>query len=93
MRSGSTDGQFNSTNREESSRQAVLRCYTCLGKGHTSKQRPSKVLFCRNRNKPRGAVEGTVLQQGVVNGILVNNPLLDTGCSKTIVRRGFVDEE
>ena len=85
MRSGSADGQLNSANREESSRQAVLRCYTCDGKGHTSKQCPSKVLFCGNRNKPRDTVEGTAIRQGVVNGFLVDDLLLDTGCSKTIV--------
>ena len=93
LRSGSTDRQLNSANREESSRQAVLRCYTCDGKDHTSKQCPSKALFCGNRNKPRGAVEGTVLRQGVVNGFLVDDLLLDTGCSKTIVRRDLVGEE
>ena len=93
LRSDSTDRQLNSANREESSRQAVLRCYTCDGKGHTSKQCPSKALFCGNRNKPRGAVEGTVLRQGVVNGFLVDDLLLYTGCSKTIVRRDLVGEE
>ena len=61
MRRGSIDGQFNSMNMEESSRQAVLRCYTCDGKGYTSKRCPNKELFCGNRNKPRGAVENAVL--------------------------------
>ena len=61
MRSGSTDKQLNSANREESSRQAVLRCYTYDGKCHTLKQCPSEALFCGNRNKPRGAVDGTAL--------------------------------
>ena len=91
MRSGNTDAQFNSVNGEELSRQAVLRCCTCDGKGHTSKQCPSKALFCGNMNKPRGAVEGTVLQ-GVVNGFLVDHLLLHSGCSKTIVRRDLVGE-
>ena len=51
MRGGSTDEQLNSANREESSRQDVLRCYTYDGKHHTLKQCPSEALFCRNRNK------------------------------------------
>ena len=93
LRSGSTDRQLNSANREESSRQPVLRCYTCDGKGHTSKQCPSKALFCGNRNKLRGTVEGTVLQQGLVNGFLMDDLLLDTGCSKTVVQRDLVGEE
>ena len=62
MRNGSTDEQFHSMNQEELSRQAVLRYYTCDGKGHTSKHCPTKALLCGNRNKPRGAVEGTVLR-------------------------------
>ena len=76
LRSGnSTDGQHNPT-REET-RQALLRCFTCDGKGHTSKQYPSKALFCGDRNKPTGVAVGTVLRQGVVNGFLVDDLLLD----------------
>ena len=36
---------------------------------------------------------GTALRQGVVNGFLVDDLLLDTGCSKTIVQRDLVEEE
>ena len=36
---------------------------------------------------------GTVLREGVVNGFLVDDLLLDTGCSKTIVQRDLVGEE
>ena len=79
VRSSSMEGPHNSTNREESRHcQAVLRCYTCDGKGHTSKQCTSKALFCRNRNELRSIVEDTVLRQGVINGFLVDNLLLDT---------------
>ena len=34
-----------------------------------------------------------MLCQGVVNGFLIDDLLLDTGCSKTIVRRDLVGEE
>ena len=45
LRSGnSTDGHHNPT-REES-RQALLRCFACDGKGDTLKQCPSKAIFC-----------------------------------------------
>ena len=36
---------------------------------------------------------GTVLRLGVVSGFLVDDLLLDTGCSKTIVPRDLVGEE
>ena len=91
-RSSNIEGPHSSTNREET-RQATLRCYTCDGKGHTSKQCPSKALFCRNRNKLRSTVKDTVLCQGVVNGFLVDDLLLDTRCSKTIVRGDLIGEE
>ena len=71
----------------------MLRCFTCDGKGHTSKQCPSKALFCGNQNKPSFGVKGSVVRQGFVNGLPVNDLLLDTGCSKTIVRRDLVGEE
>ena len=62
-------------------------------KGHTSKQCPSKTVFCRNRNELRSTAKNTVLRKGVVNGFLVDDLLLDTGYSKTIVRRDLVGEE
>ena len=89
---GNSTHEHHNPTREES-RQALLRCFTCDCKGHTSKQCPSKALFCGDRNKPRGVVVGTVLRQGVVNGFLVNDLLLDTGCSKTIVQRDLMEEE
>ena len=48
-----------------------------------------RYVFCGDR----GIVVGTVLRQGVVNGFLVDNLLLDTGCSKTIVQRDLVGEK
>ena len=71
----------------------MLRCFTCNGKGHTSRQCPSRALFCGNTNKPRVDTKGTVVQQGVVNGLLVDDLLLDTGCSKTIVRSDLVQDD
>ena len=65
----------------------------CDSKDHTSKQCPSKALFFRNKNELRSTVKDTVLCQGVNNGFLVDDLLLDTGCSKTIVQRDLVGEE
>ena len=81
------EGNISTGPRDNSSKQVVLRCYTCDGKGHTSKQCPSRALFCGNSSKEKGGVKNTILRQGLVNGILVDDLLLDTGCSRTIVRR------
>ena len=59
----------------------------------TLKRYTSKVLFCGNRINPRGVAEGIVLWHGVVNDFLVDDLLLDTGCSKTIVHRDLVGGE
>ena len=90
---GPRDNSFSTGPRDNSSKQAVLRCYTCDGKGHTSKQCPSGALFCGNSSKEKGGVKNTILRQGLVNGILVDDLLLDTGCSRTIVRRDLVEDE
>ena len=90
---GPRDNSFSTGPRDNSSKQAVLRCYTCDGKGHTSKQCPSRALFCGNSSKEKGGVKNTILRQGLVNGILVDDLLLDTRCSRTIVRRDLVEDE
>ena len=77
MRSGSTDGQLNSGNREESSTTAVPRCHTYNDEGLTLKQCPSKAQLDGNRKTPRGAVKCTVLQLVAVNDFLVDDLLLD----------------
>ena len=44
------EGNISTRPRDNSSKQAVLRCYTCDGKGHTSKQCPSRALVVRKNH-------------------------------------------
>ena len=65
-----------------------------LAKDYQQARKTAEDDHIKSKEKPpRGAVEGTVLRQGVVNDFLVDDLLLDTGCSKTIVRRDLVGEE
>ena len=57
----STEGYHNTSSRDEFSEKNVLRYFTCDGKGHTSKQCPSKALFCGKWNKSRFGANDTVV--------------------------------
>ena len=79
-----------------------VRCFNCGRSGHIAMRCPNNALFCRgvqeraatnvepqSRSKPcRG-----VTRSGMVNGNLVGDILLDTGCSTTLVRRDLVSDE
>ena len=65
------EGYHNTSTRDEFSKQAAFRCFTCDDKGHTSKQYPSKALFCGNWNKPKVGVKDAVVQQGFVRHYFV----------------------
>ncbi len=73
-----------------------VRCYNCGQKGHISRRCPSSALFCSaetQQSRVGGARAGGVTRGGVVEGWRVADILLDTGCSKTLVRRELVREE
>ena len=75
-----------------------LICYNCGGHGHTSRQCPSDALFCGARNPASysgiGQLETQPFQcERVVEGQFVNDIVLDTGCSRTLVRNDLVGEE
>ena len=67
-----------------------VECYNCHQKGHYSANCPSNAMFCRG--KPMLTQVG-VKRAGVVEGNCVDNILLDTGCSKTLVRQDLVPKE
>ena len=88
------------SNRENPQRQdkPVVRCFNCGGRGHISTKCPSNALYCSNRRgrnctwKPGHSRSGCVYRAGAVEGQAVEDVLLDTGCSRTLVRRDLVPE-
>ena len=69
-----------------------LICYNCGGRGHTSRQCLSEAFFVG-----QGSRLITMGQpfccEGLVEGQFVNDIVLDTGCSRTLVKSDLVREE
>ena len=74
-----------------------IECFNCHQKGHYASNCPSNALFCRE--KLPGKVgeptrTGTELtRKGSVEGRAVDNILLDTGCSRTLVHQEWVPRD
>ena len=79
-----------------------VECFNCHKKGHYSFNCPHNALFCTEcradhrghsfaRRRPAIAQPGT-MKQGIVEGKSVEDILLDTGCSRTLVHRDLVPE-
>ena len=75
-----------------------LVCYSCGGCGHTSMQCSSDALFCRMRQlgsyggrKP--LVKHHFCCKGFVEGQFVDDTVLDTGCSRMLVRSDLVKKD
>ena len=69
---------------------ARLRCFNCKKQGHVSRECPEKVLMCFE--------EADITQSGpwvagLVEGRKVSRILLDTGCTRTMVRQQWVPTE
>ena len=74
---------------EVKKKESELTCFNCRGGGHTSWQCPSKVMFCGVRRKVNcksGLRRQDLMCRGAVEGVDVDDILLDTGCSRTLVR-------
>ena len=74
------------TTRESKPDRRKLRCYNCGKEGHIAMQCLSKALFC-------GGGRGlSTTRTGVVENKKVEDILLDTGCTQTMVRQDLVQE-
>ena len=75
-----------------------LVCYNCGGLGHTSRQCPSELLYCGTRKSGNHRGRRQLVRQpfhceGFVEGQFVNDIVLDTGCSRTLVRSDLIGKE
>ena len=79
--------------------QSNVKCYNCGQRGHISTKCPSAALFCRLEQPKQvlpanqtGFRPSSVCRNGLVEGIQVDQIVLDTGCSRTMVRQDLVPE-
>ena len=83
-----------------------IECFNCHQKGHYSSNCPRNAMFCREsrlvqdgrstvtkRWIQRREHESQMVKPGAVEGNSVNDVVLDTGCSRTLVQRKLVPEE
>ena len=66
----------------------------CEGKGHTSRQCPSNAMFCKAMTVIECLSDNHPFRcKGMVKGQFANDIVLDTGCSKILVRCDLVGEK
>ena len=62
-----------------------VKCYNCGKRGHISMNCPEKAGYCGTDGSRK-----PVTRKGLVEGVVVSDILLDTGCTQTMVRRDLV---
>ena len=71
-----------------------LECFNCHERGHYAFQCPKDAHFCKvSRETEEVAHSVNVKRKGVVEGTPVERILLDTGCSKTLVRQDLIPKK
>ena len=92
-KSGHAEEDCYKRKREESQRSRGTPCYHCKKQGHMSRECPEKSMVCKEQMDRRRAGGRPMYKAGKVEGQEVTDILLDTGCSRTMVRRNLVAME
>ena len=79
--------------RRQPCRRNTMMCYNCGKPGHPARRcLNNEVLFERGSRVKENSNKG-MYRKGTVDGCHVNSILLDTGCSRTMVRRQSVPQD
>ena len=94
-KSGHTEEDCYKRKREESQLSRGTQCYHCKKQGHNvmSWECPEKSMVCKERRDWKRKGGRPMYKTGKVEGQKVTDILLDTGCSRTKVRRNLVAME
>ena len=92
-KSGHAEEDCYKRKREESQRSRGTQCYHCKKQGLMSWECPEKSMVCKELRDKRRKGGRPMYKTGKVEGQKVTDILLDTGCSRTMVRRNLVAME
>ena len=75
-----------------------MKCYNCQQKGHLAAKCPNRAMYCEQSLGQAEAQKGEKMEcpmvcRGSVEGKQVEDILLDTGCSRTLVKSSLVPKE
>ena len=70
-----------------------LTCFNCHQKGHKTTECPGNVVCCREQVREESKEGRSSYRKGKVNHKSVDDIILDTGCSRTMVKRELIFED
>ena len=81
------------SDRRDPKEKRPLICFNCHQRGHKATECPSNALCCEEQSFSNAGGGKSPCREGSVNGKLVKDIVLDTGCSRTMVRRELIRED
>ena len=83
-----------SDGRDPKDKRQLNTCYNCHQRGHKSTECPNNAFCCEDQSRERRQEnERGSYRTGRDNNQLVHDVLLDTGASRTMVRKELVSED